>query len=235
MANDNVKQYEAGECIFREGESGDLMYVLIEGAVDLKKRLGRGETVLKIVDKPNDFFGEMAILDDRPRSATAIAAKPTKVIAVDAKTFESMILGNGKFALKIIKVLSDRIRRSNDQVSDLIETMPRERVARGMADYARRHGERIHDGSTKVGYEAMKSWINSRLGIAPDESRPPRRASSRSAPSPGRRRAPRPRSTSFCRSTSSPRTTAATGSDPAVVFFESPPRLVSLKSFQEKH
>jgi len=169
MANDNVKQYETGECIFREGESGDLMYVLIEGAVDLKKRLGRGETVLKIVDKPNDFFGEMAILDDRPRSATAIAAKPTKVIAVDARTFESMILGNGKFALKIIKVLSDRIRRSNDQVSDLIETMPRERVARGMADYARRHGERIHDGSTKVSYEAMKLWINSRLGIAPEE------------------------------------------------------------------
>jgi len=169
MPNDNVKQFLPGECIFREGEAGDLMYVLLEGAVDLKKRLERGETVLKTVDTPNDFFGEMALLDDRPRSATAIAMKVTKVLAVDGPTFESMILSNGKFALKIIKVLSDRVRRSNDTVSDLIETQPRDRVARGMADFARRHGERIHDGSTKVQLETMRGWINSRLGIAPDE------------------------------------------------------------------
>ncbi len=169
MANDNVKLFEPGEFIFREGEAGDLMYVLLEGSVDLKKRLERGETVLKTVDTPNDFFGEMALLDDRPRSATAIAAKRTKVLAVDGPTFESMILANGKFALKIIKVLSDRLRRSNDTVSDLIETMPRDRVARGMADFARRHGERIHDGSTKVQLETMKGWINSRLGIAVEE------------------------------------------------------------------
>lgn len=169
MANDNVKLFEPGEFIFREGEAGDLMYVLLEGSVDLKKRLERGETVLKTVDTPNDFFGEMALLDDRPRSATAIAAKRTKVLAVDGPTFESMILANGKFALKIIKVLSDRLRRSNDTVSDLIETMPRDRVARGMADFARRHGERIHDGSTKVHLETMKGWINSRLGIAVEE------------------------------------------------------------------
>jgi CRP/FNR family cyclic AMP-dependent transcriptional regulator len=169
MANDNVKQFEPGAKIFREGEVGDLMYVLLEGSVDLVKKLERGETVLKTVDTTNDFFGEMALLDDRPRSATAVATKPTKVLAVDGPTFESMIIANGKFALKIIKVLSARLRRSNEQVSDLIETMPKDRVARGMADFAIHHGERIHDGSVKVGFEAMKGWINSHLGVAAEE------------------------------------------------------------------
>jgi CRP/FNR family transcriptional regulator, cyclic AMP receptor protein len=169
MATDNVKLLESGDVIFKEGEQGDLMYVLLEGAVELKKRVERGETVIKTVDTPNDFFGEMALLDERPRSASAIAVKKTKVLAVDGPTFESMILANGKFALKIIKVLAARIRRSNDQVSELIETMPKERIARGMVDYAIHHGERIHEGAFKVNVEALKSWINTHLGAAQDE------------------------------------------------------------------
>jgi CRP/FNR family transcriptional regulator, cyclic AMP receptor protein len=169
MANDNVKLFEPGDLIFKEGEKGDLMYVLLEGAVELKMRVERGETVLKTVDTPNDFFGEMALLDERPRSAAAVAVKKTKVLAVDGPTFESMILANGKFALKIIKVLAARIRRSNDQVSDLIETMPKERIARGMVDFAVRHGEGIHEGGIKVSVESMKNWVNTHLGAAPDE------------------------------------------------------------------
>jgi CRP/FNR family transcriptional regulator, cyclic AMP receptor protein len=169
MANDNVKLFEPGDIVFKEGEKGDLMYVLIEGAVDLKKKVERGETVLKTVDTPNDFFGEMALLDDRPRSATAIATKRTRALAVDGPTFESMILANGKFALKIIKILAARIRRSNDQVSELIETMPKERIARGMTDFALHHGEPIHEGGVKVNVEAMKAWVNGHLGAAQDE------------------------------------------------------------------
>lgn len=169
MANDNVKTFEPGELIFKEGEKGDLMYVLLEGAVELKMKVGGAETLLKTVDTPNDFFGEMALLDDRPRSAAAIASKRTRVLAVDGPTFESMILSNGKFALKIIKILSARIRHSNDQVSDLIETMPKERMSRGMVDFALRHGEKIHDGGIKVNIEAMKAWMNSHLGAAMGE------------------------------------------------------------------
>ena len=169
MAGDNVKQFEPGDVIFKEGEKGDLMYVLLEGAVELKKKVERGEAVLKVVDTPNDFFGEMALLDDRPRSASAIASRRTRALVVDGPTFESMILSNGKFALKIIKVLAARIRRSNDQFSELIETMPKERMARGMVDFALRLGERIHEGGVKVNIEEMKAWINTHIGAAQDE------------------------------------------------------------------
>jgi CRP-like cAMP-binding protein len=169
MANENVKQYEAGELIFAEGDPGKQMYVLLDGAVDIKIKVDRGETVIKTVDTPNDFFGEMALLDERPRSASAVAAKATKVLMVDGPTFEAMILSNGKFALKIIKILAARIRRSNDQVSDLIDTMPKDRIARGMTDFAINHGERIHEGAIKTNIEAMKAWINGRLGASMEE------------------------------------------------------------------
>lgn len=163
------KTYEAGEVIFREGESGDLMFILLDGAVELRMKVEKGEAVIKVVNTPNDFFGEMALLDDRPRSATAVAERRSRLLVVDGPSFESMILQNGKFALKIIKVLSERIRRSNDRVTELIETLPRERVARGMADFALRQGERIHDGSYKVGVEQMKAYINNHLGMPLDE------------------------------------------------------------------
>jgi CRP/FNR family transcriptional regulator len=169
MDSASAKVFEAGDVIFREGEVGDRMYILLDGLVELKVKVDKGEAVIKTVDTPNDFFGEMAFLDDRPRSATAVALRRTKVLVADGPTFEAMILQNGKFALKIIKVLSERIRRSNDQVSELIETMPRERIARGMVDFAIKEGERIHDGSYKVGVEQMKAWINQHLGVPLEE------------------------------------------------------------------
>jgi CRP-like cAMP-binding protein len=161
--------FEAGDVIFREGEEGREMFILLEGQVDLRVKVDKGEAVIKTVFTPNDFFGEMALIDERPRSATARAEKRTKVLVVDGPSFEALILQNGKFALKIIKVLSARLRSSNERVSDLIETMPRERLARGLADYAFRFGETIHDGSYKVGIEHLKAWINQHLGFPQDE------------------------------------------------------------------
>jgi CRP-like cAMP-binding protein len=165
----NEKVFLAGEAVFREGDPGDVMYVLLTGAVDLKKRVEGGETVLSTVDEPNEYFGEMALIDGRPRSASAVAVKDSKLLVVDRPAFEAMILTNGRFALKIIKVLSERIRSSNDLVSDLIETLPKERIQRGMADFALRTGERIHDGGIKTHLGDMKTWINGRMGIALDD------------------------------------------------------------------
>lgn len=164
-----TKAYEAGDIIFKEGDEGRLMYVLLEGQVDLRVKVDKGEAVIKTVSTPNDFFGEMALIDEKPRSATARAERKTRVLVVDGPSFEAMILQNGKFALKIIKVLSQRLRSSNDRVSELIETLPKERLARGLADYAFRFGETIHDGSYKVGIDHMTTWINQHLGFPAEE------------------------------------------------------------------
>ncbi len=165
----NSKYFEAGEVIFKEGDKGQIMYILVEGCVELRKKVEGGETVLKVVKTPNEFFGEMAIIDERPRSATAITSQKSRLIAVDEAVFDNMVLTNPKFALTIIKTLSARIRSSNTQISDLIETIPRERVAHGMVDFALRGGEKIFDGGYKVSIEDMRAWVNSHLGISLDD------------------------------------------------------------------
>ncbi|MBU0935837.1 MAG: Crp/Fnr family transcriptional regulator [Spirochaetes bacterium] len=167
--NQNTVCYEGGAQIFREGEKGALMYILVKGCVELRKKVEGGEATLKVIRTPNEYFGEMALIDGRPRSATAVCTERSTLMAVDETVFESMILGNPKFALTIIKTLSARIRSSNVQISELIETIPRERVAHGLVDFALREGEKIFDGGYKVEVAAVRTWINSHLGIGLDD------------------------------------------------------------------
>jgi len=169
MEQGQTKVLLTGELVFAEGDEGNLMYVLLEGVVELRKKVGKSETVLKVVSTVNDFFGEMALIDGRPRSAAAVAVKPTRLLVIDGPTFENMILTNGKFALKIIKVLSDRIRHSNSTIESLHEVSPKERFIRGLVDYASTSGEKIFDGRLKVPYVSFRSWANSRLGFSLEE------------------------------------------------------------------
>lgn len=161
-----VAFFNEGEVIFRQGDPGDVMYILVSGVVELRIKVEKGEKLLKCVDTPHDFFGEMALVDGSPRSASAIAVKPTKLIVVDEAQFEKIVLNNGKFAWKIIQVLSQRIRNSNMQISELVELGMRERVQRGMTDYALKFGEKIYTGGLKVSLQGVKEWLNTRLGIA---------------------------------------------------------------------
>ena len=145
------------------------MYILLEGAVELRKEVQGAEIVLKTIDQKNDFFGEMALIDGKPRSATAVAVKPTRLIPVDINAFEKIVLTNGKFAWKIIGILSDRIRETNKQLEGLLNTSPKERINFAIADFALKLNTKIHDGRYKVPVEDLKSWLNNRCGICMDE------------------------------------------------------------------
>ncbi len=164
-----VLEYNAEDVIFKEQQQGKEMYVLLEGVVELRKKVGTSEQLLKVVDQPNDFFGEMALIDGNPRSAAAIAVQPTKLVVVDQSSFEKMVLTNGKFALKVIKILSERIRNSNVQITELATEVPKERCIRGMVDYGLKHGEEIFNGGIKVNTAAMSEWVNTHMGVTKKE------------------------------------------------------------------
>ena len=105
------KRFDAGEKIFLQDEAGDFMYAVKSGRVNI---ITYG-TVLENVG-PNGLFGEMALIDDSPRSAAAIAAEDTEVAAIDKQAFLSLVAHEPKLALKIMGLLADRIRRMNDSL-----------------------------------------------------------------------------------------------------------------------
>lgn len=103
-----AKQYEPGEVIIAEYEPGDSFYLLQSGRVQLVKCVNGTSKNLDIL-KPGEFFGEMAILDNSPRSATCVASGKVKCLEFNKENFELLITGNPQMALMLLKIFCKRI------------------------------------------------------------------------------------------------------------------------------
>jgi CRP/FNR family transcriptional regulator, cyclic AMP receptor protein len=98
-------EYPDGQVIFRTGDPGDVMYVVLSGAVEM----WHGEQLLALVG-PNEPFGELALIDDGPRSATAIVRGTCTLAVIDQKRFLYMVQETPQFALTVMRVLAERLR-----------------------------------------------------------------------------------------------------------------------------
>jgi len=110
---------DSNKVIFSEGEAGDKMYIIQEGSVRITKKIGGTEHILAVLVK-GDFFGEMAIVNQEPRTATATAASTVRMLTFNREGFLGMIEKNGKIALNIIDKLCRRLNNTNQQVSHLV-------------------------------------------------------------------------------------------------------------------
>jgi len=108
---DRYETLAKGQVVFKEGEHGKSMYVVLEGSVVLKVK---GKTVETV--GPGGVLGEMAMIDDAPRSATAIAETDSKLAIIDPKRFNFLIQQTPNFALQIMRVIADRLRRMDSRL-----------------------------------------------------------------------------------------------------------------------
>jgi len=139
------REYQAGEVLFREGESGDVMFVIQSGAVRITKEVGGEERVLATLG-PGEFLGEMAILNGKPRTATAIVVETARCLVIEAKTLESMVARNAEIALRLIKKLAKRLDSADTLVEILMHKDPKARVMLALSRHADAFGEPIADG-----------------------------------------------------------------------------------------
>lgn len=105
-----VMRFEAGERVFLADDQARAMFVVRSGRVDV---IIYGAVMENV--RAGGIFGEMALIDDEPRSAAAIAAEPTEVSVIDQPTFMALIEADSAFALHMMRLLSARIRRMNEQ------------------------------------------------------------------------------------------------------------------------
>jgi CRP/FNR family cyclic AMP-dependent transcriptional regulator len=105
-----LKSFGNGEVIFEEGSVGKHMYVVVSGRVDIRMKAGDGDAVVATLGK-GDLFGEMALVDSLPRSASAVAAgDDTSAVEIDHAQFAYLVGQQPAFALIILKALSLRLR-----------------------------------------------------------------------------------------------------------------------------
>jgi CRP-like cAMP-binding protein len=139
------KEFKRGHVLFREGEPGKEMYVIQAGKVNITKTVRDTEKILATLGA-GEFFGEMAILNNKPRSAGAVMAEDGKLLVIDPKTFEAMIRGNVEIAVRLIKKLSDRLQEADEQIENLLLRDPNSRVVANLLQQAIKRGKDTPQG-----------------------------------------------------------------------------------------
>jgi CRP/FNR family cyclic AMP-dependent transcriptional regulator len=112
--NAETVSFAAGQTVFSAEDKGPAMhmYVIIEGQVEIRI----DSKILELLG-PGEIFGEMALIDDGPRSAAAVATKDSRVAAVNRRRFEFMVQETPFFALAVMQILADRLRRTDARVA----------------------------------------------------------------------------------------------------------------------
>ena len=139
------KEFKRGDVLFREGEPGTEMYVVQAGKVNITKTVRETEKILATLGA-GEFFGEMSILNNKPRSAGAVVAENAKLLVIDPKTFEAMIRGNVEIAVRLIKKLSDRLQEADEQIENLLHRDPNSRVVHHLLQAAIKRGKDTAQG-----------------------------------------------------------------------------------------
>ncbi len=108
MFNRFSKMFRKGDIIFCEYEPGDTFYLIQSGRVQIVRIIGDLEKNIDILN-PTEIFGEMAILEEAPRSATAVALDDVKALEFNRENFEVLMMGNPQIAMKLLKLFIKRI------------------------------------------------------------------------------------------------------------------------------
>jgi signal transduction histidine kinase len=122
-----VQQFEPGQEIFKEGSDGDGVYVVQDGAVEISSLVGPEVRHVFLRVGPGDFFGEMAVIEDKPRSASAVAVEATVAAFVPRADMLRLIERSPTLALRLMREISNRLREFNRQY--LSEVLQAERLA----------------------------------------------------------------------------------------------------------
>jgi CRP/FNR family transcriptional regulator, cyclic AMP receptor protein len=102
------QSFAAGDVVFNQGDHGDVMYVVIAGSVQLRD----GDRVLDTIEAPG-LFGEMALIEHKPRSLGAVAGEDTQLVEIPTRAFWVLVHETPYFARLVMRVMAERLRRAN--------------------------------------------------------------------------------------------------------------------------
>ena len=140
------RTYHRGETIFHKGDPGDSLYLITDGQVKIVLPSEAGEEMTLGVLQTGDMFGELALFDGLPRSATMVAVENTEVLLLYRDDFLGFVGRNPEVATALLGVLSRRLRATNEWIEDAIFLDVPGRLAKRLLDLADRHGRQTDRG-----------------------------------------------------------------------------------------
>ncbi len=143
-----IRRFSPNQIIFHLGDPAGLLYIISSGKVKISHSTAEGQEAVLAILGAGDFFGELALLDDSPRSASAETLKDTETLTLHRDEFLNYLDNNPAFARHVLNVLARRIRHLNNQISDIFFLDLPARLARTLILLADQHGRKTADGIT---------------------------------------------------------------------------------------
>jgi CRP-like cAMP-binding protein len=160
-------EFESGRTIFAQGDPGDDLYIVLAGRVKIGRRAVGGGLNLLTIMGPSDMFGELSIFDPGPRTLSAVAISDVRVVTMDRDALRRWITDRPEIAVQLLRVLARRLRRTNNDLADLIFTDVAGRVAKRLLQLAQRFGVQ-EDGATLVTHGLTVEEIAQLAGAPPE-------------------------------------------------------------------
>jgi len=136
------QMYPANYVLFHENDHGAAFYVILRGSIKIFTRSAKGEEKVLSLFQAGDSFGELSLIDGRPRSASAATLEPTSVLVIAEKPFHELLRNHYDITRRIMAELCTRLRDTNQHVHDLTFLDSRTRVIKNLILLANRHGHR---------------------------------------------------------------------------------------------
>ena len=135
-----------GSILFKEGDDGEHLYVIIEGKLKLGTSSGDGRENLLSILGPGEMFGELSLFDPGPRTSTATAVTDAKLLSLSHEKVIPWLKQNPEVSLQLLARLAQRLRRTNEAVGDLVFSDVPGRVAKALIDLCDRFGKTTAEG-----------------------------------------------------------------------------------------
>lgn len=142
---DSVKISKGG-ILFKEGDEGEHVYVIVDGKLKLGTSSGDGRENLLSILGPGEMFGELSLFDPGPRTSTATAVTDAKLLSLSHEKLIPWLRGNPEVSLHLLARLAQRLRRTNEAVGDLVFSDVPGRVAKALMDLGARFGKQTDEG-----------------------------------------------------------------------------------------
>ena len=154
-----------GDVLFNEGDPGDRLYVVTDGKIKLGHASNDGRETLLAVMGEGEMFGELSLFDPGPRTATATALTDATVLGLGHAALRPWLTGRPEVAESLLRALAQRLRRTNEALSDLVFSDVPGRVAKALLDLADRFGRPATDG-VLVAHELTQEELAQLVGAS---------------------------------------------------------------------
>lgn len=157
--------FSKGDTIIREGEQGDSLYIITSGKVKLSRKAPDGRENLLSILGPSDMFGELSIFDPGPRTSSAVCVTEVSVQSMNREALKRWIAERPEISDQLLRVLARRLRRTNNNLADLIFTDVPGRVAKALLQLAQRFGTQ-EGGNIRVTHDLTQEEIAQLVGAS---------------------------------------------------------------------